>query len=207
MAHMSSTLVPNFLLILALASMLLVGCTAGPAAPPSSSTAATESASPTPGAGGSEPAGLAPGESWLVQGANAYVDGTSPVCADEDLLSNPDSEFPGVYLEQGPGMPDSWKPGDEYQVNGDGILLDFGSGDYSGSRFDGDDFTGIGTAWETFGTFTFERDDEGVITGGSGTGKTRILHENGDVENLTDSMTFTVSIVDEPTWCTIPVGE
>ncbi len=129
------------------------------------------------------------------------------MCADEDLLSNPDSEFPGIYLEQGPGMPDDWKPGDLYQVSSDGMLIDFGAGTYNASRFDGDDSMGIGTAWETFGRVTIDRDAQGVITGGSGTGKTRILHENGDVENLTDSMTFTVSIIDEPTWCTIPVGE
>ena len=202
---MSPLIVRNLVLLLVLPSVVLAGCAAGPVTAPPGSTGAPESATPTPGAAPSEPGGLAPGESWLVQGANDYVDGSSPVCADEDLLTNPDAEFLSIYLEQGPGMPDDWKPGDPYQVSSDGILIDFAAGTYNASRFDGDDSTGIGTAWETFGQVTIDRDAQGVITGGSGTGKTRILRENGDVEKLTDSMTFTVSIIDEPTWCTIPV--
>lgn len=184
-------------LLLAPLAVLLASCTTGPGPMP-----VPDPPGPTPAPGGLTPGA---GQSWLVQGHNDYVDGSSPVCADEDILTAEAPEFFGLYLEQGPGLPDDWKPGDEYQVSADGILLEFDTGRYSANRFDGDDFAGIGTAWETFGDFEYTRDAQGVISGGSGTGQTRVLHENGDVENLADTMTFTVVVADEPTWCTIAV--
>jgi hypothetical protein len=195
----TASLFAGFALVLVTAA----GCTTGPVVP---MPAPSGSISPEPGPGPG-PGELIPGdgESWLVHGQNDYVDGSIPVCSDDDVLTAAQPEFFGLYLEQGPGMPDDWRPGDAYQVNGDGILLEFDTGDYTASRFDGDDYSGIGTAWETFGTFTYTRDAQGVISGGSGTGETRILHENGDVENLADTMTFTVVVADEPTWCAIAV--
>jgi hypothetical protein len=160
------------------------------------------SASPSPSA-----LGNVEGQGWIVHGQNDYVDGSSKVCSDEDLLTNPAPEFFGLYLEQGPGMPDDWNPDDMYQVNADGILLSFDIGEYDAYRFDGNDSTGIGTGWETAGTFTFDRDAQGVITGGHGTGKTRIVHESGDIERLSDTMSFTVVVAPEPPWCDIAVEE
>ena len=160
------------------------------------------SGSPSPSA-----LGNVEGQGWIVQGQNDYVDGSTPVCSDEDVLTNPSPEFFGLYLEQGPGMPDDWQPGDPYQVNADGILLSFDTGKYDAQRFDGDDSTGIGTSWQTSGTFTFDRDAQGVITGGQGTGKTELVHENGDIEHLSDTMSFTVQVAPEPSWCVIPVDE
>jgi hypothetical protein len=141
---------------------------------------------------------------WRVEASNGYLTASAPVCSDEDILTAENPEFFGLYLEAGPGMPDDWKPGDPYQVDSNGILLEFDTGRYRASRFDGDVQAGIGTSWETFGTFEFQRDAQGVITGGSGSGETRIMHENGDVENLDDAMTFTVTVADEPTWCNLP---
>jgi hypothetical protein len=153
----------------------------------------------TPSPGAIQPAD----RGWLVEGHIDYLDASSPVCSDEDLLTAARPEFFGLYLERSGGPPDDWTPDVQYQVDNNGILLDFGTLKYQGSRFDGDLTAGIGTKWETFGTFTFERDAQGVITGGRGTGKTTLLHESGDVEHLSDAMTFTVSVSDEPTWCNI----
>lgn len=182
---------------LAFTIVLLAGCSSGPGTP-MPGPGSDPSGSPSPSA-----LGLVDGQGWIVQGANDYVDGSTPVCSDEDVLTNPAPEYFGLYLEQGPGIPDDWKPGDPYQVNADGILLSFDTGKYDAQRFDGDDSTGIGTGWQTSGTFTFQRDAQGVITGGQGTGKTVINHENGDVEHLSDSMTFTVAVAVEPPWCNL----
>jgi hypothetical protein len=201
MTHMRSTVVRVIVALVAIPAAVLVGCAPNPTAPPGQNSQDDSAPVPAdPGAGD-----LEDGEAWMVKGANDYLDGSSPVCADEDTLTNPNSEFGGVYLEEGPGMPDSWKPGDEYEANGNGISLYFEIGKYDSQRFDGDISTGRGTSWETNGTFTFERDADGVISGGSGTGKTTVIHDNGDVEHLTDSMTFAVTVVDAPRWCSIPV--
>ena len=149
--------------------------------------------------------GLLDGQGWIVEGQNDYVDGSTVVCSDEDVLTNPAPEYFALYLEQGPGLPDDWMPGDAYQVNADGILLSFDTGRYDAQRFDGNDSTGIGTSWQTSGTFTFDRDAQGVITGGHGTGKTQIIHKDGDVEHPSDTMSFTVRVAVEPPWCNIPV--
>ena len=182
-------------LALALPAILLAGCSSGSGVPmPGPDPTASPSANAP---------GVVDGPGWRVQAQNDYVDASGPVCSDEDILTNPDSEFPGVYLEQGPGMPDDWKPGDPYQVNSDGILLEFDTGKYSAGRFDGDVSTGIGSVWETFGTFTFERDAQGVITGGSGSGPTRYISVDGDTERSTDTMTFTVTVTPDPPWCAL----
>lgn len=170
--------------------VLLTACGVGPSMP------VPESPSPS--------AGPQSDQGWLVTGQNDYLNASMPVCSDEELLTAEQPEFFGAYLEEGPGMPDDWQPGDVYNVDANGILLEFDTGKYSVSRFDGVIGTDIGTFWETFGTFTFERDGTGVISGGSGTGKTRIIHEDGDVENLPDTMTFSVAVSEEPTWCNIP---
>jgi hypothetical protein len=185
------------LLALAVPALLLAGCSSDPGA-------LVPGPSPSP-----SPFGLAEGEGWVVHGQNDYVDGSSTVCSYEDLLTNPDidPEFFGLYLEQGPGLPDDWMPGDVYQVSADGILLNFATGEYEASRFDGDDSTGIGSLWDSSGTFTFDRDAQGVITGGHGTGKTQIIHESGDVERPSDTMTFTVTVAPQPPWCTITGDE
>lgn len=183
------------LLALAFPVVLLAACSSGPGVPtpdPSSSPSSL---------------GLGDGQGWIVHGQNDYVDGSTTVCSDEDVLTHPEPEYFALYLEQGPGLPDDWEPGDAYQVSSDGILLSFDTGEYEASRFDGDDSTGIGTVWETFGTFTFDRDAQGVITGGHGTGETRIIRESGDVEHPSDTMSFTVTVAPEPPWCDITVDE
>lgn len=178
-------------------ALLLTACSAGPDDP---MPLPSDSASPSA-------VGLGGDRGWLVEAQNDYLTTSSPVCSDEDILTAEDPEYFSLYLEVSGGMPDDWKPGDVYQVDNNGILLEFDTGKYTASRFDGDLNTGIGTAWETFGRFTFERDAQGVMTGGSGTGTTRIIHENGDVERLADAMTFTVAVADEPSWCNLPFGQ
>lgn len=185
----------RFALTLVPVALLLAACSpVGPMPVP------TDSTSPTV-------VGFDGDRGWRVEASNGYLTASSPVCSDENILTTENPEFFSLYLEAGPGMPDDWKPGDTYQVDNNGILLEFDSGKYSASRFDGDVQAGIGTYWETFGTFEFERDAQGVITGGSGSGATRIMHENGDTEKLDDAMSFTVTVADEPTWCNLPIDQ
>lgn len=147
--------------------------------------------------------GEADDRGWIVEAENGYLTASSRVCSDEDLLTSAESEFPAIYLEEGGGPPDDWVPSEQFEVDSNGILLDFGAGEYDASRFDG--ANGIGTAWETLnGTLSVDRDAQGVITGGTGTGETRILHANGDSERIVDVVTFTVTVADEPAWCDIP---
>lgn len=156
----------------------------------------TPTDTPSPSAFGQQ-AGL----DWLVVATNGYLEASGSVCAWEDILTAPDPEFFGLYLERDP---DSVTLEGTERVDNNGIHLQFDNGRYTASRFDGDIYVGIGTYWETSGTLTFERDAQGVIIGGGGTGQTRIIHESGDVERLPDTMTFTVSQFDEQTWCDEP---
>lgn len=150
--------------------------------------------------------GVVDGQGWRVQAQNDYIDAFEHVCFAEDTLTNPDPEFFGIALSPG-GTPDDWNPDEQTTYDQNNIVLQFDTGRYSAGRFDGDVSTGIGSVWETFGTFTFERDAQGVITGGSGSGPTRYISVDGDSERSTDTMTFTVTVTPDPPWCALLFDE
>lgn len=140
---------------------------------------------------------------WLIEGQTTYVTASARICADDDLLFE-NSEFPSILLEANGGPPDDWDGVSTYEIDENSITLDFGEGQWYADRFDGAD--GKGDYWQTpNGTLTVTRDSNGVVTGGSGTGQGEALYANGDGARFDDTVTFTVSVMEQPAWCAIPV--
>ncbi len=188
------------LLIIVPAALLLAACSPGPQVP---MPGPDPTASPSANAPGSaDGPGVVDGQGWRVQAQNDFIDAFEHICSVDDTLTNPDSEFAGITLSPG-GTPDDWNPDEPTTYDQNNIVLEFDTGKYSASRFDGDASAGIGSYWETFGTFTFDRDAQGVITGGSGSGPTRYISVDGDTERSTDTMTFTVTVTPDPPWCAL----
>ena len=139
---------------------------------------------------------------WLVTATNSRLTGTARLCAVDDIWTDPDSEFAAIYVEENGGPPDG--QGDAmWNVDIRGLRLDFYSGKYFQNYLDGDIVAGIGTSYTFQGTFTFTRNDEGVPLSGSGTGSGKIIYESGDADNnVPDTLSFTLTPIPEPDWCT-----
>lgn len=132
---------------------------------------------------------------WLLEAHDNFMAGTMRMCADDPVITDPHGEYAGATVEADGGPPDSWVPGDPWEI-GDGIQLDFVGGTYYLYFADGD------TYYEFNGSFDYAVDDDGVPTSGEGTGSGRILHPNGDVESdVPDIIALSFSEIPEPTWC------
>jgi hypothetical protein len=140
---------------------------------------------------------------WLIEGQTTFVTASARICADDDLLFE-DSEFPSILLEANGGPPDDWDGVSTYEIDENSITLDFGEGQWYADRFDGSN--GKGDSWQTpNGELTVTRDSNGVVTGGSGTGQGEVIYANGDGGLFDDTVTFTVTVMEQPAWCLIPV--
>ncbi|MDX2025383.1 hypothetical protein [Microcella sp.] len=140
---------------------------------------------------------------WLIEGQTTFVTASARICADDDLLFE-NSEFPSILLEANGGPPDDWDGVSTYEIDDSNITLHFGEGQWYANRFDG--ANGKGDSWQTpNGTLTVMRDSNGVVTGGSGTGRGEVIYANGDGGRFDDTVTFTVTVMEQPAWCTIPV--
>lgn len=140
---------------------------------------------------------------WLVEGQTTFVTASARICADEDRLLE-DSDFPSILLEANGGPADDWDGVSTYEIDENSITLDFGEGRWYADRFDG--ANGKGDSWQTpNGSLTVIRDANGVVTGGSGTGQGEAIYANGDGARFDDTVTFTVTVMEQPAWCTVPV--
>jgi hypothetical protein len=138
-------------------------------------------------------------QGWLVEAEDNFIAGSARLCADDVVITNPGSEDAGIFVESGGGMPDDWPP-DKMYVTKDGIRLEIWSGKYDVGFMKGTPKNG--TYYEFRGRFTLQRDADGLPSKGSGTGKGRIVHPSGDVENdVPDSLTITFSRIPEPAYC------
>ena len=185
--------------------VFLAACSAGPSAnapvpdpsdTPSGSPVVPEPVSPPPTA-----TNAAEKQSWLVQGENSYLSGTGRYCSWDESLTAENPEYPAIGFTVLGGPPDDWNGTDMFDDSSPSVGLNLVTRKYTASRFDGDLATGLGTSWDTKGTFTFERNAAGVVTGGRGTGTTKIILPSGDVERPSDVITFTVTPIEEMDWC------
>ena len=137
---------------------------------------------------------------WLVEASNTILAGSATLCGDDEAIMNPTTGDLGVFVEVNGGMPEDWPPDKVYEIQ-DGIRLDFAAALY-------DLYVARGTGrnatiYEFDGRLTLRLDASGRLMGGSGAGKGRILFPTGEVKNnVPDTLTFTVTAVREPTWCT-----
>lgn len=178
---------------------ILLALTSCAVLPPGASPMPVPSGTSSPGALGATEIPADDVHGWLVSVTNNYMTATARLCAIDTIWTEPDSEYAGIYAERNGGMPDGFGNA-VYEVDPHGIRLAFNSKRYFMGYTEGT--AGIGTSYEFQGTFTFERDANGVPTHGSGTGTGRIIHPSGDVDNgVTDSMSFTLSPIPEPDWC------
>lgn len=173
--------------------------------PPSASTMPVPSSTSSPDAVGATEIPADDVHGWLVSVTNNYMTATARLCAIDSIWTEPDSEYAGIYTERNGGMPDGLG-NSAYEVDPHGIRLEFNTKRYFMGYMEG--AAGIGTAYDFQGTFTFERDANGVPTHGSGAGTGKVIHPSGDVDNgVTDSMSFTLSPIPEPDWCSGEFGE
>lgn len=141
-------------------------------------------------------------QGWLLEAKDNYLAGSMRMCSDDPVIVDRTSEYAGALAEVNGGMPDDWPPDKVYEIQ-PGILLEFRDGTYEVYFTRGT--AKSGTTYEVFGRFTLQVDADGLPMGGTGTGKARILHPNGDVEkDVPDSLTFTFSRIPEPAYCTEP---
>jgi len=185
------------------AVLLLAACSAGPSlnAPvpdpadtPSGSPTLAPAASPSPTS-----TSVAEKQGWFVEGQNSYLSGSAHYCSWDDRLTTVNTEYPGFGFSVLGSPPDDWNGTDIWDDSSASVGLNIATRKYTAQRYDGE--AGYGTSWFTNGTFTFDRNAEGVITGGRGTGKTKIGLPGGDVQRTDDVMTFTVKGIDEAEWC------
>ena len=140
---------------------------------------------------------------WLIEGQTTFVTASARICADDDLLFE-NSEFPSILLEGNGGPGDDWDGVSAYEIDPNSITLDFGEDQWYADRFDGVD--GKGDYWQVpNGSLTVTRDSNGVVTGGSGTGQGELSYANGDSARFDDTVTFTVTVMEQPAWCTVPI--
>lgn len=165
---------------------------------------------PDPSASASGGASDAGGEStpdepigWLIEGQTTFVTASARICADEDLLFE-DSEFPSILLEGNGGPGDEWDGVSAYTIDPNTITLNFGEDQWYAERFDG--VGDKGDYWQTpNGSLTVTRGSNGMVTGGSGTGQGEVLYVNGDSARFDDTVTFTVTVMEQPAWCLVPI--
>jgi hypothetical protein len=138
-------------------------------------------------------------QGWQIEAADTFISGVARICAGNPLDIDPATGEAAIYVETGGGMPDDWPPDKVYEIK-DGILLSFSSGRYDVSFTKGT--AKSGTTYEFRGRFTLMLDADGLPLSGTGTGKGRIIHPSGDVDNnVPDNLTITFSRIPEPAWC------
>jgi hypothetical protein len=144
-------------------------------------------------------------QGWLVKAEDNFIAGSTRLCAGNPLIPDPDLGFAAAHVETNGGMPDDFPPDKLYEIQ-PGIDLDFLSGIYETVFTKG---TGRnGTTYEFHGRFTLVLDADGLPLKGSGTGKGRIIHPDGEVTNdVPDTLTITFSRIPEPSWCSEIVPE
>jgi hypothetical protein len=174
-----------FVLLATASVLVLTGCS-GVSAPTGTSTATPEAGTPGIGTASVPDAPLA----WLLTGSDDFVSGVAIVCAKDEAIADPTSQWALVGTTNPPDPDD----------NNPSITFYFFSGAWDMYWADGEGINA--TIYEFGGSWEPTKNADGVIVSGKGTGSGRIVYPDGDIDNhVKDSVQFTMEPTDPPDYC------